>query len=158
MSKLSKSLGFDSKKLLTRSFEFNGQNFRVKVPLAVEAEEMYKKVENPPEDRVEAKFQEITKELYEKRDSLEELKENVKFTENDILINDKSMREMAKIQVSTEIRIVESIKLLIPVDNTDLSDITYSDIELEFPLPVQLQLVKRIAEVISPNYEENKKN
>jgi hypothetical protein len=47
---------------------------------------------------------------------------------------------------------------LIPVDNSDFSNLTYEEINSEFPLPVQLTLVKKIAEVISPNYEEVRKN
>ena len=82
----------------------------------------------------------------------------VVYTDDDIIVGDNSMRDLAKSQAGTEIRIVESFKLLIPIDDTDMSNLTYADINAEFPLPVQLTFVKKIAEVISPNYEEVRKN
>ena len=39
-----------------------------------------------------------------------------------------------------------------------LEDITYEEISEDFPKPIQYDLVKRIAEVISPSYEEIRKN
>jgi hypothetical protein len=39
-----------------------------------------------------------------------------------------------------------------------LEDLTYQDIEEEFPLSTQLALVEKIAEVISPTYRESRGN
>ena len=50
-------------------------------------------------------------------------------------------------------RIVEYIKFLIP-ETGSLEDLTYEDVESEFPLAVQLTLVDKINEVISPDYKE----
>lgn len=158
MSKISQSFGINSSKLRTRQFEINGQKFNVRIPLATEAEEMYKKCENPDEQAIEAKYKEITKTLYEKKEELQGLDSGIEFKDNDIVVGESSMRQMAKSQISTEIRILESFKLLVPVDNTDLSNLTYEEINEEFPLPIQLVVVKKIAEVISPNYEETRKN
>lgn len=158
MSKFGKSFGINTAQLRTRKFEINGQTFNVRIPLATEAEEMFKKSENPDPEQVEAKYKELTKDLLDKKDVLLSVDSGVTFTDDDVKIGDSSMREMAKNQAGTEIRIVESFKLLIPVDGTDFSDLTYEEINAEFPLPVQLTLVKKIAEVISPNYEEVRKN
>ena len=65
---------------------------------------------------------------------------------------------MAKNQAAGNIRIIESFKLLVTATGENLTDITYEEINEEFPLPVQLALVKKIAEVISPGYEEIRKN
>lgn len=158
MSKFSKSFGINTAQLRTRKFEINGQTFNVRIPLATEAEEMYKKSENPDPAHIEAKYKELTKDLIAKKDVLLGKDSGVIFTDDDIKVGDNSMRDLAKSQAGTEIRIVESFKLLIPVDGTNFSDLTYEEINAEFPLPVQLTLVKRIAEVISPNYEEVRKN
>lgn len=158
MSKFSKSFGINTAQLRTRKFEINGQTFNVRIPLASEAEEMFKRSENPDPEQVEIKYQALTKDLLAKKDVLTSEDSGVTFTDNDIKIGDSSMRELAKNQASTEIRIVESFKLLIPVDGTSFSDLTYDEIDAEFPLPVQLTLVKKIAEVISPSYEETRKN
>ena len=59
----------------------------------------------------------------------------------------------------TEQRILEMVKLLVPeVDGANMEDLTYEEINSEFPFPVQLELMKKIAEVISPGYEETRKN
>ena len=68
---------------------------------------------------------------------------------DDVLVGDQSLRALARTQASGEIRILESIKLLVPVDGTTLGNITYAEIQQEFPLPVQLSIVKKIAEVVS---------
>jgi len=39
-----------------------------------------------------------------------------------------------------------------------LTDVTYEEISEDFPKPVQYDLVRKIAEVISPSYEEIRKN
>lgn len=158
MSKFSKSFGINTAQLRTRKFEINGQTFNVRIPLATEAEEMFKKSENPDPEHIEAKYKELTKDLMAKKEALAGKDSGVIFTEDDIKVGENSMRDLAKSQAGTEIRIVESFKLLIPVDGTDFSDLTYEEINAEFPLPVQLTLVKRIAEVISPSYEEIRKN
>jgi hypothetical protein len=69
------------------------------------------------------------------------------------------MREAAKNKAMTEAKITEYIKLLIPENPQDtMDDITYADIEAEFPLPIQLSLLEKIAEVISPSYKESRGN
>jgi hypothetical protein len=158
MSKFGKSFGINTAQLRTRKFEINGQAFNVRIPLATEAEEMFKKSETPDPEHIETKYKELTKDLMAKMDVLKGKDSGVVFTDDDIKVGDNSMRDLAKSQAGTEVRIVESFKLLIPVDNSDFSNLTYEEINSEFPLPVQLTLVKKIAEVISPNYEEVRKN
>jgi hypothetical protein len=158
MSKLAGAFSVNADKLRTRSFEYNDQKFQVRIPLAKEAEEMFERVENPSQELIDKKFHELSKSLYDKKDEIIKSKADIKFVGNDVVVGDKSLREMAKAQATGEIRILESIKLLVPTNGENLSDITYSDIEMEFPLPVQLSLVKKIAEVVSPAYEDVRKN
>ena len=100
----------------------------------------------------------MTKELYAKKQEIIDSKAEIQFTDNDVIVGEQSLLELAKSQASGEIRILESIKLLVPVDGTNLGNITYAEIQEEFPLPVQLSLVKKIAEVVSPAYEDVRKN
>jgi hypothetical protein len=51
---------------------------------------------------------------------------------------------------------VRLLKAENPVNNLD--DITYAEIEQEWPLSVQRELVEKIAEVISPTYREIRGN
>jgi hypothetical protein len=81
------------------------------------------------------------------------------FTENDVLVSGRSMRETAKIKVQTETKITEYFKLLVPEDSVNsLSDLTYEEIEAEFPLTIQFQFLEKISEVISPTYKETRGN
>jgi hypothetical protein len=47
---------------------------------------------------------------------------------------------------------------LLVAENGSLEDITYKDIEAEFPMAIQLELVSKITEVIQPGYKDARKN
>jgi hypothetical protein len=158
MSKLKKALGINPDNVRIRDFELGGQKFRVRVPLTIEAEAIFNRTQNPDEKLVDDKYQEIAKPLLELREKFEAEQGDIVYTDNDIIVKEKSMREMAKAQASTQLRILETFKLLVPIDNSDMNDLTYEDINNEFPLPIQLTMVKKITEIISPSYEESKKN
>ena len=59
--------------------------------------------------------------------------------------------------IQFENRIVEYIKLLVPV-NGNLDDITYEEIEEEWPMAVQMELLKAISEAIQPGYKDSRGN
>ena len=160
MTKFSKAFGdkyqTNKKNMLTRSFELGGHTFKVRIPLMIESDAIYKKVSNPDEEKVEKVYQEITAPLrqFENNQS-----EEFKFTDNDILVDGRSMREAAKNKAITEARITEFFKLLVPeMEGVTLEDLTYADIEEEVPIAVQMQIVEKIGEVISPTYREARGN
>lgn len=146
----------NKKNLLTRSFELGGHTFKVRIPLVAESDAIYKKVSEPDEDLVEKVYQEITKPLLQFQDNQTE---GFEFIDNDILVDGRSMREAAKNKAITEARITEFFKLLVPeLEGASLEDLTYADIEEEFPLSVQMQIVEKIGEAISPTYKEARGN
>jgi hypothetical protein len=152
--KLSESLKINSNNIRIREFTMAGQTLRVRVPLASEMEAMNERVKNV---EWQDQYKKMVDPLLEKKDSFDN--EEIKFTDDDVLINDKSIKELAKVAAQTNARIVEMFKLLVPViDGEDLSKLTYEEIENEFPFSVQLEVSKKIAEVISPGYEETRKN
>lgn len=160
MTKFSSAFGdkyqANKKNLLTRSFELGGHTFKVRIPLVLESDEIYKKVSEPDEQIVENIYIEITKPLKQFEDNQTE---GFEFVENDILVDGRSMREAAKNKAITEARITEFFKLLVPeLEGASLEDLTYADIEEEFPLSVQMQIVEKIGEVISPTYKEARGN
>jgi hypothetical protein len=160
MTKFSSAFGdkyqTNRKNLLIRSFELGGHTFKVRIPLVAESDEIYKKVSEPDEETIEKVYQEITKPL---RQFENNQTEEFKFTDNDILVDGRSMREAAKNKAITEARITEFFKLLIPeMEGVTLEDLTYADIEEEFPISVQMQIVEKIGEVISPTYREARGN
>ena len=158
MTTLAKAFAINPDKIRIRSFEYNGEQFKVRVPLTQEAESMFERVDNPPAELIKAKFDELTRELYAKKQEIIDSKADIKFKKDDVVVGDQSLLALAKSQASGEVRILESIKLLVPVNGANLGDITYDQIQEEFPLPVQLSLVKKIAEIVSPAYEDVRKN
>lgn len=160
MTKFSAAFGdkyqTNKKNLLTRSFELGGHTFKVRIPLVAESDAIYKKVSEPDENLVEKVYQEITKPLLQFQDNQTE---GFEFIDNDILVDGRSMREAAKNKAITEARITEFFKLLVPeLEGASLEDLTYADIEEEFPLSVQMQIVEKIGEAISPTYKEARGN
>jgi hypothetical protein len=154
MSKLGSALGkkYEENRLsvLTRSFELGDHTFKVRVPSVQEIEAIYNYFKNPNEEKVELEYQKMLKEF----DGLKE-KEGVEIKDNDMVIDGRSIRETAKNKHILQHRIVEYIKFLIP-ETGSLEDINYEDVETEFPLSVQMTLVEKINEVISPEYKDIK--
>ena len=160
MTKFSSAFGdkyqANKKNLLTRSFELGGHTFKVQIPLVAESDAIYKKITAPEQAEVDRIYAEISKPLEQFKESQTE---EFVFTEDDILVDGRSMRDAAKNKAITEARITEFFKLLIPeLEGATLESLTYKDIEEEFPLSVQLQIVEKIGEVISPSYREARGN
>lgn len=162
MTKLAQFLGsgYEQKRtnIFTRQFELGGHTFKVRVPLIAESDEIYKRVMEPDAQTIERLYTEMTDPLQKfKEEATEE--SGFVFTDNDVVVSGRSMREAAKNKAMTEARIVEYIKLLVPENSENsLADLTYADIELEFPMSVQLLLCEKIGEAISPTYKEARGN
>lgn len=163
MTKLSNAFGANYNKMrreiLTRKFELGGFIFKVRVPLVSESDAIYERITNPEEAKIDSIYQLLVEPLQKFRESSEATESGFEFLENDVLVQGKSLREAARNKALTEARIVEYIRLLVPEDpEATLADITYEDIEAEWPLNVQLALCEKIGEVISPNYKETRGN
>ena len=151
MSKLGSALGskYEENRLsvLTRSFELGNHTFKVRIPAVQEIEAIYNYFKNPDEKEVEKIYQDLILNLKDIK------QEGVEHKDNDIIIDGRSMKEAAKNKHILQHRITEYIKFLIPEIGI-LEDLTYADIEAEFPLAIQLTLIEKINEVIAPDYKE----
>lgn len=162
MSKLQAALGdkYQSKRasILTREFELGGHTFKVRIPTVAESDEIYARVINPDEAVIEAIYKTMVEPLLEFKD--EALPDaGVEYLENDVVVQGRSMRQAAKTKAMTEAKVTEYVKLLVPENpEHSLSDITYADIEAEFPLAIQVTLLEKISEVISPSYKDSRGN
>ena len=160
MTKLGSALGsaYEAKRkeLLIRKFELGGHTFKVRVPLVSESDEIYRRISEPSAERIDSIYQSMVEPLMQFKN---EASESFKFTDDDVLVESRSMREAAKAKCITETRITEFIKLLVPeIEGESLADLTYEEIEVEWPLSVQLAICEKIGEVISPTYREARKN
>jgi hypothetical protein len=151
MSKLGNALGkkYEENRLsvLTRQFELGGHTFKVRVPAVNEIEAIYNYFKSPNEDVVDEIYQDMIKDFKDDKD------DGIEVKDNDILIEGRSMREAARNKHVLQYRITEYIKFLVP-ETGSLEDLTYADVEIEFPLAIQLTLVEKINEVIAPDYKE----
>jgi len=83
--------------------------------------------------------------------------EGIVVTDDDVIIEGRSTRELVESIIQMENRTVEYIRLLIPESGT-LEDITYKEIEEEWPFQVQLEILNKITEAIQPGYKDSRKN
>ena len=154
MSKLGDLLGKEYEdhriSILTRTFKFGDATLKVQVPSVAKIESIYNEFKSPNADAVEKIYQELTANLKTFDGDV------VTKTDNDVLVNDRSMREAAKNTYLTQFRILEYFKFLIPQEGQDVNTLTYADIDAEIPLAIQLQIVDKINEVISPDYQDIK--
>ena len=162
MTKLSNLLGekYQAKRanIFIRSFELGGHTFKVRIPFVAESDAIYKKISDPDQEDIERIYKQLSEPLLSLKDNAQEDAE-IEFKENDIVVKGRSMREAAKNKAITENRVVEYIKLLVPEQpDMTLNDLTYEEVEAEFPWTVQVALIEKISEAISPNYKETRGN
>ena len=155
---LEKALGkkFDKENVRIKSFEYNGHTFKVKIPLTKEYETILETANNVDEDKLEKYYKDLVKDFESNKETMpKDL--GVVFTDNDVLVNDKSMREAAKNKLLTENRILALIRLLVPEEQGfDMQSVTYEMVEELFPFSVQLELIDLISNTITPTYKEQK--
>lgn len=158
MNHLSQAFGkkFNKDAIRTKTFEYGGHTFKVKIPLTSEYEAIFDSVKNVDDAVVKKYYDELTKEFITNKDNLDpEL--GVVFKDNDVEIQGRSMLETAKNKAITENRIVAMIRLLVPEEEGfDMSTVTYEMVEELFPFSVQLELVELIGETVSPSYKDTK--
>jgi hypothetical protein len=155
MSKLTSAFGksYESAiaQIRTKSFVIGGHEFKVRVPLTAEMTALQERITKIDQDKAKSRFYDMTKGLRSSPPT------GVEVTENDVLIEGKSTKELVNAVLMMENRVVEYIRLLVPVKGT-LDDITYDEIELEWPLSIQMEIVEKINEAIQPGYKETRKN
>jgi hypothetical protein len=155
---LEKAFGkkFDKDAVRVKTFEYNGHTFKVKIPLTKEYETILETANNVDEEKLEKYYKDLVKDFEKNKDSITP-EMGVVFTEDDVLLKDKSMREAAKNKLLTENRILALVRLLVPEEQGfDMETVTYEMVEELFPFSVQLELIDLISNTITPTYKEQK--
>lgn len=150
MTKLASAFG-DTNALRTKSFVLGGHTFKIRVPLSKEMEAIQERISSTNLEILAERFGKMT-EPFRSNPT-----EDVVITDNDVVVDGRSSKELVKTIHLMENRITEYVKLLIP-ENGSLDDITYEDIEAEWPLQVQFELIEKIVEAIQPGYKDTRKN
>lgn len=155
MTNLATAFGknFNPNMIRVRSFELGGHTFRVKVPLASEMELNAEELKKDDPELIEKYYKQIADPLIANKETIAE-EGKIEFTEDDVLVEGRSLREAAQNKAKTEQRITSMFKLLVPEEKDfDMNSITYPMIEELFPIGIQMDLMEKISEVISPNYQ-----
>jgi hypothetical protein len=151
MTRLSSAFG-ETPNLRTKTFELAGHEFKVRVPLSKELDDMQDRISKIDATEFKIRFDKMTSTF---RDG--SVIEGVVVTDDDVIVEGRSTKELVETILQMENRVVEYIKLLVPVNGT-LDEITYADIEAEWPTTVQLEMLARISESIQPGYKDSRKN
>jgi hypothetical protein len=151
MSKLNSAFG-DSKSLRIKTFTLGEHGFKVRVPLSKELEDIQTRVSAVDKDKAEARYIKMAAPFLADTSI-----SGVEIKEDDVVVDGRSLRDLVNTVSMMESKIVEYVKLLVPIEGT-LDDITYEEIEAEWPTQVQMELLEKISEAIQPGYKDARKN
>jgi hypothetical protein len=154
MTRLGSAFGskYSTEALRTKTFELAGHIFKVRIPLTKEMDEIQERVTKFDEAELQSRFDKMTASF-----RVGEPVEGIVITENDVTVDGRSTKELVETTLMTENRIVEFIKLLVPEEGT-LDELTYADVDAEWPIQVQLELLAKITEAIQPGYKASRGN
>jgi hypothetical protein len=151
MTRLSSAFG-ELSNLRTKTFELGGHTFKVRIPLTKELDEMQERIAKFDKEEYQKRFDKMTISFKESK-----AVEGVVIADEDVIVEGRSIKELVETILQMENRMIEYIKLLVP-ENGSLDDITYQDIEDEWPMAIQLEILGKISEAIQPGYKDSRKN
>lgn len=140
-------------------------DLRLRVPLKKQMEELTARILSPNSERVEQIYQRlsapmrqtITEGGEEFLKALNDKKQTIVVTDDDLVIDGTSVRQVAQLQAMDELKVEEYFHLLISETNEPVTE-TYEQIIAEFPEFVVKEIVDAIQGAIAPDYRTTKKN
>lgn len=140
-------------------------NVRVRVPLKKEMEEITARIVSPSEDRVEKIFKRFAEPIQKTIEeggaeflkAVNEGKETIKIVGDDLIIDGKSVRQVANFAAIEETRVEEYFHLLVSETGEPVNE-TYEEITAEFPEFAVKEILETIERAIRPDYKTVKKN
>lgn len=156
MSRIQSAFGDSYQKasahLRTKTFELGGHVFKVRIPLTKEMEQIETAITTIDDEALKQRYEKMSSSF---RDGT--LIDGVEVTEDDVIVEGRSTKDLVRQVIMMEQRIVQFIKLLVP-ENGDWSDLTYEEVDAEWPMTVQLEIIAKITEAIQPGYKDSRKN
>lgn len=140
-------------------------DLKVRIPLKQEMEDLLDKIANPSEERISVLFEKLSKGV---KGAIEEGgadflktindgKEVIVVTDDDIIVDGTSIRQVAKMTAINECQVEEYFHLL-QSENGEAITESYSEIAAEFPEQVIKEIIAEIDGAIRPDYKTAKKN
>ena len=154
MSRIQSAFGDSYQKahLRTKTFELGGHVFKVRIPLTKEMEQIEEVIEKINPDELQSRYEKMSASFRN-----ETVIDGIEVTEDDVIIEGRSTKDLVKKIIMMEQRMIEFVKLLVP-ENGNLDNLTYEEIDAEWPMPVQLEIIAKITESIQPGYKDSRKN
>jgi Mg2+ and Co2+ transporter CorA len=156
MSRIQSAFGDSYQKasahLRTKTFELGGHVFKVRIPLTKEMEQIEAAITTIDDQVLQQRYEKMSSSF---RDGT--LIDGVEITEDDVIVEGRSTKDLVRQVIMMEQRIVQFIRLLVAEVGT-LDNLTYEDVDAEWPMAVQLEMIAKITEAIQPGYKDSRKN
>ena len=125
-------------------------------------EKINNRILEPSQDRIDAAYIKLTEPILkvakEGGDEFMSAVDNkLTILDNDIILDGKSMRQIANFVAIDEAKVEEYFHLLVSETNEPVSE-TYEEITAEFPEFAVQEILKAIEQAIKPDYKTVKKN
>lgn len=139
--------------------------FKVRVPVKRELDELQKTITNPKDELITAIYEGLVTPLKTSiaeagegfLNALNAEQEHIKVLENDYLVSGNSVRQLATLTAVWQTQVESYFSLLQSATGEPINE-TYDEIAEEFPESIIKEIVSKIDEAIKPNYRETKKN
>jgi len=140
-------------------------DLKVRIPVKREMEAITATISDPDADRVNVVYENLAAPLRKTLNEAEEGflealnadKEKIKITDNDLVIDGNSVRNLAKMTVIWQMQVEKYFSLLQSATGEPITE-SFDEIAEEFPESIIKEIVSKIDEAIRPNYKEAKKN
>jgi len=147
--------------------EFGDAKFdlKVRIPLKAEMEQIMAKISNPDQAKVEQSFKKyadpikdaVAKGGGEFLEQLNKDKEYIKITDDDVIMDGNSVKQVATLNVMWQTKVEEYFHLLQSELDEPITE-NFEEISAEFPDEAIKKIVEDIEQAIKPDYVSVKKN
>lgn len=138
-----------------RTVKFNDHDLEVYLPTRSEMKELMDKLKKPPQELIEAEYQQLITSLWEFCSPEDD---GIEVVGDDVKVQGVSMRTTARYKAITKMREIAMISLVGFKEGDDLFALSYEDISETLSEVEITELVKSIESVVNPDYEQTKKN
>jgi hypothetical protein len=140
-------------------------DLRLRVPLKKQMEEINARILTPTPEKVEEIYQRLASPMRntlaeggeEFLKALNDRKQTIVVTDDDLIVDGTSVRQLAQLQAMDETKVEEYFRLLMSETNESINE-TFEQITAEFPEFVVKEIVAAIQGAIAPDYKSVKKN
>jgi len=161
--------GYDSTraKLKTITLNLGELDFKLKLQLPVkrEMEEITEMISAPAQDRIDSIYVKLSEPIRKLvtdggdafLDAINSEKKNIVISDEDVIIDGNSVRQVAMLSAMWEIKVEKYFHLLQTESGEKITE-TFDEISAEFPDPIIKYVIETIENTIKPDYQTTKKN